>query len=181
MKTTMTTPAATADRGSVVLGTVGLLWRLLTLPLRLAAALLGITFRTGYKVGRAPVRVSAKGMSRLGFKAVVLFFAGLAIGLLFAPASGAKLRAKLAALVSGGGDVFSMSDPDLLALVVQELSHAPRTWHLPQPSVNVVDGVVILEGEVPHATASSELERTAAALPAVRAVRNDLTVGYASN
>jgi len=174
---TTTTPETVAQRGSVALGTVSVLYRLVTLPLRLAAALLGVTFRTGYRTGRVPVRLSAKGVARLGAKGVVLFVLGVAVGLLVAPTSGRALRAKLAALGAGaGGPAAPMTDPELVAFVVQELAHAPRTWHLPQPTVNVIDGVVVLAGEVPHATASDELERTVAALPAVRGVRNELTV-----
>jgi osmotically-inducible protein OsmY len=61
--------------------------------------------------------------------------------------------------------------------VRDELSSSPRTWHLPQPSVSVeLDGRIVLSGDVPDATASSDLERVAAAVRGVVSVDNRLTV-----
>ena len=57
-----------------------------------------------------------------------------------------------------------------------ELEHAPRTWHLAQPTVTVVSGRVILSGAVAQAAARDELGRVAAAVPGVGAVDNLLEV-----
>lgn len=166
-----------------------LVGRLLLLPFKLVAALLGTsgrviggTFRVGYKVGAAPVKVSATATRRAarlaGFSGVVCFFLGLAIGLLFAPAKGKDLRAKLQrALGQGGG----LSDAELAEKVGFELGHAPRTWHLPQPKVDVVEGRVQLRGDVPHDTAREELVRVAAAVPGVRGVDDLLEVEVAAD
>lgn len=155
-------------------GLLEALWRLLLLPIKLALALLGITFRTGVKVGTAPARVGWAATRRAGWKAVLCFFLGLALGLLFAPTSGSRLRAKLLDLVAGGG---RPADPDLAEKVAFELAHAPRTWHLPQPEVTVLDGRVVLSGTAPHDVARDELERAAAAVPGVVGVQNDLVLG----
>jgi osmotically-inducible protein OsmY len=69
-----------------------------------------------------------------------------------------------------------LSDTDLAEKVGFELSHAPRTWHLPQPEVAVVSGRVELLGSVPHETGRDELARVAAAVPGVAAVDNRLEV-----
>ena len=55
-----------------------------------------------------------------------------------------------------------------------ELSHSPRTWHLPQPDVEVVAGTAILTGGAPHATGKADIERAAAAVPGVAEVDSRL-------
>lgn len=162
--------------------------RLLLLPFKLIAAILGSsgrvlggTFRVGYKVGAAPVKVSARATRRVGrvagLSGVVFFVVGLALGLLFAPAKGKELRAKLQrALGRAGG----LSDAELAENVGFELGHAPRTWHLPQPQVAVVEGRVQLRGQVPHDTAREELVRVATAVPGVDGVDDLLEVEVAA-
>ena len=61
------------------------------------------------------------------------------------------------------------------------LSHSPRTWHLPQPSVEVSGGVAILTGGAPHETGKAEIERAAAAVPGVAEVESHLVVGATGN
>jgi osmotically-inducible protein OsmY len=68
------------------------------------------------------------------------------------------------------------SDPDLSDRVRFELSHSPRTWHLPQPEVDVQDGRVVLSGDVPHETARTDFEQTVTAVPGVTGVENLLTI-----
>ena len=101
-----------------------------------------------------------------------MFAVGVGVGLLIAPMTGRELRAKLQALAeqqrTGGGD--------LAARVSYELSHSPRTWHLPQPEVEVVGGTAILRGEVPHEVGRVDLERTAAAVAGVVDVDNQVGV-----
>jgi hypothetical protein len=161
------------------------IFRLLLLPIKLVFALLGTfvrtirgTFRVGYKVGAAPVKAGGRATRAAGFSGVVCFVLGLALGLLFAPVKGRDLRTKLQrALGRGAG----LSDAELAEKVGFELGHAPRTWHLPQPGVAVVEGRVQLRGRVPHDTAREELVRVAAAIPGVGGVDDLLEVEAASS
>jgi hypothetical protein len=116
----------------------------------------------GYRTGRL-----------LGYRRLFVFGVGVGVGLLLAPMTGPQLRSKLKEVLSGAR---LPSDPELGEQVRFELSHSPRTWHLPQPEVDVQDGRVVLSGSVPHATASADLERTATGVPGVIAVENQLTV-----
>jgi hypothetical protein len=135
--------------------------------------LLGFTLKAGYKAGSVPFKVTARTGRLVGFKGFVLFALGVAAGLLLAPATGRELRTKLRRILEGSQP---LSDNDLAEKVGFELSHAPRTWHLPQPEVAVVSGRVELLGTVPHETGRDELERVAAAVPGVAAVDNKLLV-----
>jgi hypothetical protein len=136
--------------------------RLVFFPVKLGTAATKVAAKTGYRTGRL-----------LGYRRLFVFGLGIAVGLMIAPGPGRELRAKLQALLSGAP---SPSDPELGDLVRFELSHSPRTWHLPQPDINVQAGRVVLSGAVPHATARADLERTVTAVPGVMAVENLLTV-----
>jgi hypothetical protein len=129
------------------------------------------------KVGTKATKVAAKTSYRtgrfLGYRRLFLVGLGIFIGLLVAPGPGRELRAKLQALLAGGQ---ASSDPELGDRVRFELTHSPRTWHLPQPDINVENGRVVLSGAVPHATARADLERAVTAVPGVMAVENLLTV-----
>ena len=92
--------------------------------------------------------------------------------------TGREARAKLQSLIdarrgAGGGD--------LAERVRFELSHAPRTWHLPQPTVEVQGGTAILRGVVPHETGRLDLERTAAAVAGVVEVDNHVAISASGN
>jgi len=157
----------------LIAGLFRLVFRLLLLPFKILLATLGGTFRVGFKMGTAPMKVGARATRLAGFSGVVCFFLGLALGLLFAPAKGRDLRAKLQrALGQGGG----LSDEELAEKVSFELGHAPRTWHLPQPEVSVIEGRVQLRGQVPHDTAREELVRVAHAIQGVSGVDDLLEV-----
>ena len=65
---------------------------------------------------------------------------------------------------------------DIADRVRFELSHSPRTWHLPQPEVSVSEGAVTLTGSVPHDTAHADLERVASAVRGVVSVSNSVAV-----
>jgi osmotically-inducible protein OsmY len=145
---------------------------LVGLPFRLTADLLVGAFKAGWWSAKLPVRVTARTTRLVGLKAVVLFVAGLAVGLLFAPVSGAELRARLQRRLEGD----NLTDSELADKVGYELAHAPRTWHLPQPEVAVLQGRVELSGQVPHERGREELERVAAAVPGVLAVENSVIV-----
>src|SRR3954452_3567537 len=136
--------------------------RIVVLPVRLAFKTTGIATKVGYRTGRL-----------LGYRRLAVFGTGVLIGLMIAPMAGPVLRSKVRVLLSGAR---LPSDPELGDQVRFELSHSPRTWHLPQPEVDVQDGRVVLSGSVPHQTASADLERTATAVPGVTAVENLLTV-----
>jgi hypothetical protein len=136
--------------------------RLIFLPLRIALGLTKVTTKTGYRAGRM-----------VGFRRLAVFGAGIAVGLLVAPTPGRELRAKLQEQLDarrGGGS------GDLGERVRFELSHSPRTWHLPQPTVEVVGGRAVLSGEAPHETGKADLERAAAGVAGISAVDNRLVV-----
>lgn len=137
------------------------LLRLIFLPARVGVGSTKLGLKAGYRAGRL-----------LGVRRLLVFGAGLALGLLFAPMTGEQARERLRELIesrrTGGGD--------LAEKVRQELSRSPRTWHLPQPTVEVVNGTAILSGQVPHEAGREELVRTAAAVAGVVAVDNHLAV-----
>jgi osmotically-inducible protein OsmY len=130
-----------------------MLW-LLTLPVRLV-----------YRLSRL------LGLRRIGTLAV-----GVGVGLLLAPVPGAEMRERLRRRLEEAGLGVPAGDGEIAERVRRELSQSPSTWHLTQPQVEVVAGSVILSGEVPHTTARTDLERTAAAVPGVVAVDNRLVV-----
>jgi hypothetical protein len=138
------------------------LLRLLFLPAKVGVGSTKLGVKAGYRTGRL-----------VGYRRIFLFALGVGVGLLIAPMTGREARAKLQALIdarrgAGGGD--------LAERVRFELSHAPRTWHLPQPTVEVQGGTAILRGVVPHETGRIDLERTAAAVAGVVEVDNHLAI-----
>lgn len=137
--------------------------RIVFLPARLGMKSTKLAARTGYRTGRL-----------VGYRRLAFVGLGVGIGLLVAPMTGDELRKRLKALMEQRRT--RVPDADLADKVRFELSHAARTWHLPQPDVAAVDGRVILNGQVPHATARADLERAAAAVPGVREIDNQLAV-----
>jgi hypothetical protein len=142
------------------------LLRLLFLPARVGVGSTRLGVKAGYRAGRL-----------LGYRRLFVFGAGVAVGLLVAPMAGRELRAKLQELA----DERRTGGPDLAAKVRYELSHSPRTWHLPQPAVQVTGGVAVLTGETPHETGKADIERAAAAVPGVASLDSRLVVGPAGN
>jgi hypothetical protein len=136
--------------------------RLVLFPFKVGAKTTKVAAKTGYRTGRL-----------LGYRRLFVFGVGIAVGLLIAPVPGNRLRQAIRDAIGGGEPP---SDPELDALVRFELSHSPKTWHLPQPDVDVRNGTVVLKGSVPHATAKSELEEAATGVPGVAAVENHLQV-----
>jgi BON domain len=138
---------------------------LLSVPFRL----LGIGFRLGAisaRLTRGTVRV-------VGYRRVALVGVGVGVGLLVAPVSGAELRRRLRQRLE---DLGRRPPADLADRVREALASSPRTWHLPQPAVSVSAGRVVLVGDVPHATAAADLERTVLAVAGVSEVDNRLTI-----
>lgn len=120
-----------------------------------------------------PPRVGFRVVRLVGLRRVVVFGLGVAVGLLVAPTTGAEARARLRRLLEERRPV---GDQDLAERVRFELSHSPRTWHLPQPVVDVVGNVAVLRGQVPHEAGRLDLERTAAAVPGIVEVDNQVAV-----
>jgi osmotically-inducible protein OsmY len=138
------------------------LLRLIFLPARVAKGTTKAGVRVGFRAGRL-----------LGYRRLAFFGAGVGVGLLLAPAAGAETRARLRQALEERRPV---GDGDLAERVRFELSHSPRTWHLPQPVVEVVGRTAVLRGQVPHEAGRMDLERAAAAVAGVAEVHNQLVV-----
>jgi osmotically-inducible protein OsmY len=115
----------------------------------------------------------------VGISRLLALALGVGIGLLIAPMAGAELRQQLRRKWEGRH--APASDDAVAERVRYELSHSPRTWHLPQPDVDVVGGTAILTGGAPHETGKADIERAAAAVPGVADVDNRLVVGAVGN
>jgi hypothetical protein len=150
-----------------------LLGRLLVLPFKIVFGTLISVFRVGRLAGSLPVRMTTRTTRLLKVRGTLALLVGIALGLLFARKPGRELRAQLRARWSGRAGV---GDAELADRVRFELEHAPRTWHLAQPTVTVVQGRVVLSGRVTDLEVSDELARVAAAVPGVANVDNLLAV-----
>jgi hypothetical protein len=135
--------------------------RLVFLPAKVGIGSTKLGVKAGYRTGRL-----------LGFKRLFVFGLGFGIGLLVAPMTGRELRTWIQQRV----DEQMGKGGDLAERVRYELSHSPRTWHLPQPDVEVIGGTAILRGEVPHEVGRSDLERTALAVAGIVHVENQVDV-----
>ena len=151
------------------------MFRIVVLPLRLAFEISRASARAGYATGKISARTGYRATRRVGLGKVLAFGAGVGIGLLVAPASGAELRARLR---ERWVELRTprVSDDELAERVRHELAQSPRTWHLPQPAVQVFDGTAVLTGEAPHPSGKADMERAAAAVPGVIAVDSRLIV-----
>lgn len=139
---------------------IWLTWKLITLPIRLVFGVLGLSYKT--------VRI-------VGVSRILAFGAGVGTGLAIAPEKGATFRRSVVRRVN------AVAAPvDLAEEVRRELAQAPRTWHLPQPTVTADGDRVTLVGEVAHETARADLGRTAGAVSGVRAVDNRIVVDGSS-
>lgn len=142
------------------------LLRLIFLPAKVGVGSTKLGIKAGYRTGRL-----------VGYRRIFVFAAGVGVGLLVAPMTGREARVRLQRLID---ERRGLSTGDLAERVRFELSHAPRTWHLPQPSVEVQGGTAILRGTVPHETGRADLERIAAAVAGVSAVDNLVAVAGSS-
>jgi osmotically-inducible protein OsmY len=120
-----------------------------------------------------PIRLALRIARLLGLRRLAWLGAGVAVGLLVAPTTGAEARVRLRRLID---ERRPAGDQDLAEKVRFELSHSPRTWHLPQPVVEVVGNVAVLRGQVPHGTGKEDLGRTAASVSGIVEVDNRLIV-----
>jgi hypothetical protein len=156
-----------------------MLIRMILFPARLTYGVGKLSAKSGYKAGRTSVVGSYRAGRALGYRRMLTLAIGVGIGLLIAPTSGQELRDSLRRWWEqrGGPD----SDDVIAERVRRELSHSPRTWHLPQPAVEVVGGRAILIGAAPHAAGKDDLERAAAAVAGVLEVENRLVIGATSD
>jgi hypothetical protein len=130
--------------------------------------------RTVVKLGPAGIRTSYRIIRAIGLVRLAILAVGIGIGLLIAPTSGVELRDRLRRRLEEQRDVSG--DLVIAQRVREELAQSPRTWHLPQPEVEVAGGTAILTGEVPHLSGRADLERIAAAVAGVVAVDSRLVV-----
>jgi osmotically-inducible protein OsmY len=118
-----------------------------------------------------PIKVTGRSLRWVGLRRLVLIGLGATLALMITPVTGSEMRRRVSRLVAR-----RVPDADLAARVRHELSHSPRTWHLPQPSISVLQGRVVLAGQAPHATGRADLERVVAAVPGVVSVDNEIIV-----
>jgi hypothetical protein len=152
-----------------------MLFRTVLLPARLTYVVSKLSAKGGYRLGRGSVIGGYRTGRLLGYRRLLTLGVGVGIGLLLAPMSGQELRNTVRRRWEErrGPD----SDDVVAERVRYELSHSPRTWHLPQPQVEVVEGTAILRGATPHASGKDDLERTAAAVNGVVKIDSHLVVG----
>jgi hypothetical protein len=153
--------------------------RAVLLPVRVGYGVGKIGVKTGYTAGRLSARSTYKVGRHVGLTRVLALGAGVAIGLLVAPTSGHELRDRLRRQLASRR--APASDDAVAERVRYELSHSPRTWHLPQPEVEVAGGTAILTGGAPHETGKADIERAAGAVPGVAQVESHLVVGASGN
>jgi osmotically-inducible protein OsmY len=145
------------------------------LPLRLTWGVGRLSARTGYAAGKRSARATYRTTRRLGLTRLVVFGAGVGVGLLVAPVTGQEMRDRLRRWWEER--TAPPTDDEIAERVRSELAQSPRTWHLPQPQVEVVAGRAILRGEAPHAAGLADIERAAAAVSGVVEVDNQMAVG----
>ncbi len=153
--------------------------RAVLLPVRVGYGVGKIGAKTGYTAGRLSVGSTYKVGRYVGLTRVLALGTGVAIGLLVAPTSGQELRDRLRRQLASRR--APASDDAVAERVRYELSHSPRTWHLPQPEVEVAGGTAILTGGAPHETGKADIERAAGAVPGVAQVESHLVVGASGN
>ena len=153
--------------------------RAMLLPVRAGYGIGKLGVKTGYGAGRLSVGSTWKAGRAVGVSRLLAFAAGVAIGLLVAPSSGRELRDRVRDEVTKRR--APVSDDAVAERVRYELSHSPRTWHLPQPAVEVAGGKAILTGGAPHETGKADIERATSAVPGVTQVESRLVVGATGN
>ena len=153
--------------------------RTLFVPVRLTYGAGKLGVKTGYMAGRLTAGSTYRVGRFVGLTRILAVGLGVGIGLLVAPTTGAELREQLRRRWEGRN--APASDDAVAERVRYELSHSPRTWHLPQPDVDVVGGTAILTGGAPHETGKADIERAAAAVPGVTEVDSRLVVGSTGN
>lgn len=136
---------------------VKLLIRLAVLPIKLVLATAGLTFRAGFKAGTLPVKGSAVAVRSLGLKAVVLFAAGIALGVFIGRRLGAA-GAELAEASYPGSFGANGDGRTPVAAVVEETIEVVET-----PDGEIVTDTLTItevfeEAAEPVAEAAQELD-----------------------
>jgi osmotically-inducible protein OsmY len=149
--------------------------RILLLPVRATLGVGKLSAKTGYRTGKLSARSTYRVGRLIGLRRVLVLGTGVGVGMLVAPTSGQELRDKLRRQWESRR--APATDEAVAERVRYELSHSPRTWHLPQPAVEVVAGRAILTGGAPHATGKADIERAAASVPGVADIDSRLVVG----
>jgi hypothetical protein len=155
--------------------------RTLTVPLRLTLGVSRISARTGFAAGKLTARTGYRAGRRVGLGRMVFFAAGAGVALLLAPTSGAELRERIRRAIEERNAANRLSDAEVAVRVREVLSQSPRTWHLPQPAIDVVDGTAILTGDAPHASGKADIEEAVASVPGVLGIDSRLVVASAGN
>jgi hypothetical protein len=127
-----------------------------------------IPVRVTYGAGKAGAKSAYRVGRWVGFTRLLALAVGVGIGLLAAPTSGAELRQRLQRALDERR--APVGDDAVAERVRYELSHSPRTWHLPQPAVQVT-----------HERGKADIEHAAAAVPGVASLDSRLVVGPAGN
>jgi hypothetical protein len=153
--------------------------RAVLFPVRLGYGAAKLGAKTGYRAGRMSVGSTYKVGRYVGVSRLLALVGGVAIGLLVAPTSGQELRDRLRRQLASRR--APATDEAVAERVRYELSHSPRTWHLPQPAVKVAGGTAILTGGAPHEAGKADIERAAGAVPGVTQVESHLIVGASGN
>jgi hypothetical protein len=153
--------------------------RMVLIPVRLTYGVGKLGVKTGYQAGRLSAGSTYRAGRFVGLSRLLAFGVGVAIGLLVAPTTGEELRDRVRRQLAARR--VPATDEAVAERVRYELSHSPRTWHLPQPAVEVVGGKAILTGGAPHETGKADIERATAAVPGVAEVDSHLVVSASGN
>lgn len=156
---------------------IRLLFRLVLLPIKIVLAAAGITFRTGFKVGTLPVKGGVFAGRKLGLKALVLFAAGVALGVVVGRRLGAQGAALAESYPGGfGGAERPDAGPVAVATVVEDTLEVVDTPGGPVVAL-VEDTIEVVEtpdGELVTETVTiTEVEGVAVAEAAVEEELSD--------
>jgi hypothetical protein len=155
---------------------VGAIKFLVTLPFRLLAVAIILPIKVVLGLFKFSVKTTWV-TTRAALRSSIISFAG-GVGLgwfLTSTPTGRQLVDQVRDLVTGTTS-GPIDDDQLTAQVRTELASSTRTWHLPQPDVAVLGGVVTLTGSVPHDTGKVDLEEAAKSVRGVASVVNNLAV-----
>jgi hypothetical protein len=150
---------------------IRLLFRLVLLPIKILLAVFGLTFRTGFKVGVLPVKGGVFAGRKLGLKALVLFAAGVALGVVVGRRLGAQGAALAESYPGGfGGAERADSGPLAVTTVVEDTLEVVDTPDGPVVALveDTVEVVETCDGEIVTETVTvTELDGAAAAEAAI--------------
>jgi hypothetical protein len=152
---------------------IRLLFRLLLLPLKLLLVTAGLTFRTGFKAGTLPVKGSFAAGPALGLKALVLFAAGVALGVFVGRKPGAT-GGELAEASYGFDDRDTGPEAVAVATLVEDTIEDVDTPDGPVMALveDTIEVIETAEGEVVTETVTVTVldeDEAAAVLEAVEA------------